>query len=277
MKHWRVCNVTKLHAVRVLVIAGSVIGLAGNLAAQGEIKKVPIGPTEAANGAEMYYTYCASCHGMDGKGNGPAAVMLTTPLADLTKLAQNNGGEFPSLAVLTTLGRVQGAGGHGNSEMPVWGELFRTFKDGEPIAQMRLYNLTRYLENIQDPPARKPEPVKKYEPLRRITDIRVSSGSAMYSGLCASCHGSQGLGDGPVAGSLKTRPADLTILSKNNRGEFPGARIENLLDRNSGASPAHGNTEMPVWGSAFRAMGENPSFVKLRIANIVSYLRSLQR
>src|SRR5438105_4066315 len=64
-----------------------------------EIKHVPIKPTSAASGAEMYMTYCAVCHGKDGKGDGPAASALKTPPTDLTMLAKNDGGKYPSMKV----------------------------------------------------------------------------------------------------------------------------------------------------------------------------------
>ena len=64
------------------------------------IKHVPVKVTSAASGKEMYESYCAVCHGTDGKGNGPAASALKTPSTDLTTLSKNNGGKYPSLKVL---------------------------------------------------------------------------------------------------------------------------------------------------------------------------------
>ena len=64
-----------------------------------EIRHVPIKPTSAASGQEMYKNYCAVCHGVDGKGNGPAAEALKVPTPDLTTLTQKNGGTYPALKV----------------------------------------------------------------------------------------------------------------------------------------------------------------------------------
>ncbi len=66
-------------------------------APQKVIKHVPVKPTSAASGQEMYNSYCAVCHGKDGKGNGPAAEALKVPPTDLTSLAKNNGGKYPAL------------------------------------------------------------------------------------------------------------------------------------------------------------------------------------
>ena len=56
---------------------------------QNEIRHVPVKATSPASGPEMYTSYCAVCHGLDGKGNGPAAEALKVPPPDLTALAKN--------------------------------------------------------------------------------------------------------------------------------------------------------------------------------------------
>ena len=260
-----------------IILSFSALLLTGLLHGQPHIKKTPIEATRANDGAEMYRAYCASCHGMDGKGSGPATAALNGPLPDLTKLAQANEGAFPSASVLMTLGRVRGYGAHGSEEMPIWGDVFRSSSGGtdEMGVQMRLYNLTRFLDSIQDPPSVK---VAKHKTplLSRITDIRASAGAAMYAAYCASCHGADGLGDGPAAAGLKKHPTDLTQLAANNRSSFPASNITQILDRDPGTA-AHGSKDMPVWGDAFRATGESATLAQLRIHNIVAYLRSMQR
>ncbi|MCX6586513.1 MAG: c-type cytochrome [Acidobacteria bacterium] len=260
-----------------ITLSISALLLTGFLHAQPPIKHTPIPMTRANDGAEMYRAYCASCHGMDGKGFGPATAALHGPLPDLTKLAQANEGAFPSASVLMTLGRVRGSGAHGSEEMPIWGDVFRASSGGtdELEVQMRLYNLMRYLDGIQDPPSVKVTKAKT--PLKpRITDIHAASGAAMFSAYCSSCHGTQGLGDGPAAVGLKKHPTDLTQLSANHRGAFPTEKITEILDRSPGTA-AHGSKDMPIWGDAFRATGESAALAQLRIHNIVTYLRSLQR
>jgi mono/diheme cytochrome c family protein len=123
----------------------------GVLAAQSKptIKHVRLSPTSAASGQEMFTTYCAVCHGVDGKGSGPAAVALKTPPSNLTKLSTANGGTYPELQVVQTLtaGTVVA---HGSADMPVWGDLFRSLNGGsQTMANMRIANLTAYIKSIQ--------------------------------------------------------------------------------------------------------------------------------
>jgi mono/diheme cytochrome c family protein len=75
-------------------------------------------------------------------------------------------------------------------------------------------------------------------------------GKAEYQSGCASCHGIDGKGNGPVGNDLKTRPADLTVLAKKNKGVFPVNAVYKIID---GREPiaGHGTREMPIWGWRF--------------------------
>ena len=119
-------------------------------AQQKEIKHVPVQPTSASSGQEMYTTYCAVCHGKDGKGGGPAAEALKTPPTDLTTLAQKNGGKYPADHVAAAIqGDVQ-LPAHGSKEMPVWGNLFWHMSQGHSAdVQLRVSNLTKYIGSLQ--------------------------------------------------------------------------------------------------------------------------------
>ena len=115
-----------------------------------EVKKEPIGMTSAVSGSEMFNSYCAPCHGKDAKGNGPAATELKNPPANLTQLAKKNNGKFPADHVASVL-RSGVAGAHGSSDMPVWGPLFSAVSGrDDSIVQMRIANLIRYLESLQE-------------------------------------------------------------------------------------------------------------------------------
>jgi mono/diheme cytochrome c family protein len=118
-----------------------------------KINNVPIQQTSVASGPQMYATYCATCHGQDGKGNGPAAKALKIPPVDLTTLSQKNGGVFPSNHVNSVLQFGVENPAHGSASMPIWGNLMLTLHAGSsnPDVQVhqRIINLTDYLKKIQ--------------------------------------------------------------------------------------------------------------------------------
>jgi mono/diheme cytochrome c family protein len=114
------------------------------------VKHVPITPTSATSGKEMFVNYCAVCHGKDGKGNGPAAPALKTPPADLTTLAQKNGGKYPSIHVAAVIHGQAQTPAHGSEDMPVWGPLFSSISRGNGgEVQQRIANLVQYIETLQ--------------------------------------------------------------------------------------------------------------------------------
>ncbi len=115
-----------------------------------EIKHVPIKPTSAASGEEMYKTYCAVCHGTDARGNGPAAEALKVPPTDLTVLSQKNGGKYPAMRVAAIIRGEEVLAAHGSKDMPIWGHLFWSMSGGhEAEVQQRVANLNKYLESLQ--------------------------------------------------------------------------------------------------------------------------------
>jgi mono/diheme cytochrome c family protein len=120
------------------------------VAQQKEIRHVPVKPISPASGQEMYKAYCAVCHGMTGKGNGPAAEALKVPPSDLTTLAKRNGGRYPSDHVRSAIEGDLRLAAHGSKEMPVWGELFWRMSQGHSSeVQLRVSNLNKYIESQQ--------------------------------------------------------------------------------------------------------------------------------
>jgi mono/diheme cytochrome c family protein len=121
--------------------------------AQGQtpvVKHVPIRPTNASSGQEMFKTYCAVCHGEDAKGSGPAASAMKVPPTDLTSLAQKYGGKYPALHVSSVVRGEAELPAHGNKDMPVWGPLFLKLSQGHDAeVQQRIANLNQYIESIQ--------------------------------------------------------------------------------------------------------------------------------
>lgn len=77
-------------------------------------------------------------------------------------------------------------------------------------------------------------------------DAGLDSGKAEYLANCANCHGADAKGTGPHGTTLKTKPADLTVLAKKNHGVFPVSQVYQLIDGRGARS--HLSDEMPVWG-----------------------------
>ena len=136
-------------AVVIAVVALAMASWAQN-ETKKEIKHVPIKPTSAASGEEMFKTYCAVCHGADAKGNGPAAEALKVPPTDLSSLAKKNDGKYPSMKVSAIIRGEEALAAHGSKEMPIWGHLFWSMSGGhEAEVQQRVANLNKYIESLQ--------------------------------------------------------------------------------------------------------------------------------
>jgi mono/diheme cytochrome c family protein len=104
----------------------------------------------------------------------------------------------------------------------------------------------------------------------------VPSGKLVYQQYCATCHGTDAKGTGPMASFLKTRPSDLTLLTKRHGGKFPKEYVRSVLEFGPGPS-AHGSSDMPTWGPIFRYFDkQNERAVQQRITNMCNYLTSLQ-
>lgn len=116
-----------------------------------EIQRMPTPNVSPASGKEMYMAYCASCHGANGTGNGPAATALKVPPANLTLLASKNGGKFPDAKVQQTIkGDPDMPAAHGSQQMPVWGPTFwQLSQHNEAQAQLRIRNLANYIASLQ--------------------------------------------------------------------------------------------------------------------------------
>lgn len=132
-----------------ILVAGLVISRAQESKSTVKHEAAPM--TSPASGKEMFMSYCASCHGKDAKGDGPAANALKQLPADLTTLARRNGGKYPADKVTTILRGQANLMAHGDQEMPVWGPVFWRMSQGhEEQVQMRIANLNRYLESLQE-------------------------------------------------------------------------------------------------------------------------------
>lgn len=106
--------------------------------------------------------------------------------------------------------------------------------------------------------------------------IHSIQGPALFKAYCASCHGTGGKGDGPMATSLKVKPADLTRIAAPNGGVFPLMRIERIISGEEQPASGHGTSEMPVWGPIFSYVEVDRDLGRVRIDNLGRYLRDIQ-
>jgi mono/diheme cytochrome c family protein len=136
----------KVFGLKYLIL-GMGLAFAGVAAAQPVVKTVPVKLSGTNDGAQLFREHCAVCHGVDGKGNGPAASALKRPVGDLTKIPAEKG-KFPFLAIQEKI-RNGSIVEHGSLDMPIWGKLL-TPMGGKPAqGEMRVHALTQYLESIQ--------------------------------------------------------------------------------------------------------------------------------
>jgi len=112
------------------------------------LKRAAAKPTASNDGGQMFMSYCAPCHGKLGRGDGPAAAALKEKPADLTQLKRSHGGTYSTQAFEEKINGMTMTTSHGNTEMPVWGPIFRDIA-GEP--KLRVYNLKRYIDAMQMP------------------------------------------------------------------------------------------------------------------------------
>lgn len=102
-------------------------------------------------------------------------------------------------------------------------------------------------------------------------------GASLFAKHCASCHGAQGEGDGPVAAVMQVAVPNLRTLRQRNDGTFPADAVAQFIDGRN-LPQSHGDRYMPVWGDTFESTGDaaDESAVERRIDALVEYLRKLQ-
>jgi len=145
-------RVVEFISLAVILAAGSTLAAAQQAPAQTvpTVKHVPISDAPSNSGKDMFNSYCAVCHGKDGKGNGPAAPAMKTSPTDLTLLTQKAGGKYPAAHVAAVIKGQAMTPSHGSQDMPVWGPLFSSISQGhESQVQQRIANLVAYIETLQ--------------------------------------------------------------------------------------------------------------------------------
>jgi cbb3-type cytochrome c oxidase subunit III len=170
-----------------------------------------------ANGKKLYLTYCFTCHGKEGKGDGYAASYQPVKPRDLT-----NDTYMSTRTDQQLFSGISGGSStfHGPMVMPAW---------WQSLTEQQLWDLLAYVRTLhRTPPAGD-----------------ASRGAALYADYCGACHGKTGKGDGPIAMAYKPQPHDLTDrahLSKRNDHD-----LYNVISQGGGAVDRA--TTMPGWGS----------------------------
>ena len=142
----RVRNVVLFFALFLLLFL-----IFAQLAAKAHPRFDPRFPIGISSGEEMYMSYCAECHGRDGKGGRPSAI-FGAPVPDLTTLAKRNQGRFPYGVVRDAIRGEEHRGAYGPGTMPPWGYLFRYVGGGSRLeVETRINRLADYIRSLQEP------------------------------------------------------------------------------------------------------------------------------
>ena len=117
---------------------------------------------------------------------------------------------------------------------------------------------------------------KRVDPQEDSKLIDSVEGRDLLRAYCAVCHGTDGKGGGPMAGSLKTGPADLTKIAARNQGQYPFVKVQRIIGGDEPMSASHGPREMPIWGPVFSVVSRDQDFGKVRIYNLARYIEEIQ-
>ena len=139
-------------SLRMAVILVVTLGAAAQ--STKTVRQVPAEHVSASAPQKMFASYCASCHGTAGRGDGPAASALKVVPADLTTLSARHGDKFPEAEVANAIRGDDNIRAHGSASMPVWGPIFSQMssKNADAEVNLRIHNLTKYIQGIQRKP-----------------------------------------------------------------------------------------------------------------------------
>jgi mono/diheme cytochrome c family protein len=125
----------------------------GSLLALAPLASAPAEEISHYNGEQLYYRFCASCHGETAEGDGPVASFFKLAPPDLTYLAKRRGGQYPAEEVASIIDGRDIHGPHGSRKMPVWGMELYYADTGNPDKQKQVEELidrlVEYLRNLQ--------------------------------------------------------------------------------------------------------------------------------
>ncbi|MBI3090992.1 MAG: c-type cytochrome [Candidatus Tectomicrobia bacterium] len=215
------------------VVVASLVVLSGLviLAQQGDAK-----PGNDANGKKLYLTYCFVCHGVTGKGDGPASATLDPKPRDHTNDAYMSSRTDEQLFNAISKGGAGFAGG--SVHMPNWDETLKEQERWDLVAYLRVLHRPKHAEG------------------------NVEEGKRLYQSYCANCHGVTGKGDGPLAAVLSPRPRDHTDAEKMSH--LTDKDIFNVISQGGVATQA--SRFMPPWSGVLS---------NEQIWSLVAYVRRL--
>ena len=170
-----------------------------------------------ANGKKLYLTYCFTCHGKEGKGDGYAARYQPVKPRDLTNAALMSTRTDPQL--FSAIGGGSSTF-HGPMVMPAW---------WLSLTEQQIWDLVAYVRTLH----------------QKIPTGDASRGAALYTDYCGACHGKTGKGDGPIAMAYQPRPRDLT--DRAHLSQRKDRDLYNVISRGGGAVDR--SPTMPGWGA----------------------------
>lgn len=145
--------------ISLSLLAVLLVATAGPIAmASAEEEETASQTVKVFKGKVTYRIYCSNCHGESGRGDGNLSELLSVPPADLTAIARNNGGSFPTDEITKLVDGREEVKGHGRKEMPVWGDAFQkslqpswTEESDDERARRKIDEVVAYVESIQEP------------------------------------------------------------------------------------------------------------------------------
>jgi mono/diheme cytochrome c family protein len=177
-------------------------------------------------GKQIYDQRCSGCHGIDGKGDGPAAQFFRVKPRDFT----------------TCLYKFKSTPG---TSLPTDSDLLRVLKNGVPSTAMpafphysdqELMDVIEYIKTFcpdwDKLKAQSQPPPENWEALKPPpflgTPDSIAKGKVLFEQNCAACHGINGQGDGPAALSIHDPSAECQKWQGNTCVERPLERPANL-------------------------------------------------